>query len=96
MKFKLIMLVTFIISNVFSQSITINKKDAEVWSTSQTIKGRLNDFFATTGSLFLNSTPIAFNVSLEDSSFSVPITIGEGMSAIVVRGFFNFIRYITN
>jgi glycosidase len=84
-KFKLLVLVTFIISNVFSQSITINKKDAEVWSTSQTIKGRLNDFFVTTGSLFLNSTPIAFNVSMEDSSFNVPLTIGEGMSTIVAE-----------
>ena len=79
------MLVTFIITNVFSQSITINKKDAEVWSISQTIKGRLNGFYATTGSLFINSTPIDFNVSLEDSSFSVPITIGEGMSTIVAE-----------
>ena len=41
-----------------------NKKDAEVWSTSQSIKGRLNGFYVIMGSLFLNSTPIAFNVSL--------------------------------
>lgn len=70
--------------NISAQSILIHKKDAEVWSTSQVIKGRVNDFYSVSGTLYLNSNQIAFNISSIDSSFEVPITIGEGMSNIVI------------
>jgi len=80
---KIFLLVLFT-ANLFAQSISIHKRDAEVWSTSQLIKGRLNDFYSASGILYLNSNPIAFSVSSVDSSFAVPITIDEGMSTIVI------------
>nr|MCU0407184.1 hypothetical protein [Ignavibacteriaceae bacterium] len=79
-----IILLALITANLFAQSITIHKRDAEVWSTSQLIKGRLNDFYSASGILYLNSNPIAFSVSSMDSSFTVPVTIDEGMSSIFI------------
>lgn len=79
-----IILLALITANLFAQSITIHKRDAEVWSTSQIIKGRLNDFYSASGILYLNSNPIPFSVSSMDSSFAVPIIIDEGMSSIFI------------
>src|SRR3972149_10542008 len=83
--FRIFFLFILFAANLFAQNITINKKDAEVWSTSQVIKGRLKDFYSASGTLYLNSHPVAFNISLADSSFAVPITIDEGMSVIIVE-----------
>lgn len=80
-----IFLISLFAINVFAQSISIHKRDAEVWSTSQVIKGRVNDFYSVSGVLYLNSDQISFNISSIDSSFEVPITIGEGMSNIVIE-----------
>ena len=71
--------------NVLSQSISIQKRDAEVWSTSQVIKGRLNDFYSQSGTLYRNGDPFVFNISSVDSSFNVPITIDEGISIIFIE-----------
>ncbi len=81
---KTFLLILFAI-NISAQSILIHKKDAEVWSTSQVIKGRVNDFYSASGLLYSNSDQISFNISSIDSLFEVPITIGEGMSNIVIE-----------
>lgn len=81
---KTFLLILFAI-NISAQSVLIHKKDAEVWSTSQVIKGRVNDFYSASGILYLNSDQISFNISSIDSSFEVPITIGEGVSNIVIE-----------
>ena len=71
--------------NVFAQSISIHKKDAEVWSTSQIIEGRLNEFYSASGTLYLNNNPFVFSISSTDSSFTVPIEIDEGVSIIIIE-----------
>ncbi len=80
-----IFLISLFAINVFSQSISIHKRDAQVWSTSQVIKGRLNDFYAVLGTLYLNSNPVTFNILSADSSFAVPITIDEGINIIYIE-----------
>lgn len=80
-----IFLISLFALNVFAQSISIHKRDAEVWSTSQVIKGRLNDFYAASGTLYLNSSSVPFDISLSDSSFSVSIAIDDGLNTIVIN-----------
>lgn len=82
--FKIFLISVFAV-NVFAQSISIHKRDAEVWSTSQIIRGKLNNFYSTSGTLYLNSTPEIFNISASDSSFVVPIIIDEGVSTIYIE-----------
>lgn len=83
--FKILVSVFVISSGLFAQSIVVNKKDAKVWGTSQIIKGKLSGFYSGAGILHLNETQINFNVLANDSSFNIPITIGEGESKIVVE-----------
>ena len=83
--FRIFFLFILFAANLFAQSITINKKDAEVWSTSQVIKGRLKDFYSATGTLYRNNTPIDFNISSQDNSFAVPIIVDEGANSILVE-----------
>lgn len=83
--FKILVSVFVISSGMFAQSIVVNKKDAKVWGTSQIIKGKLGGFYSGAGILHLNETQINFNVLTTDSSFNIPITIGDGESKIVVE-----------
>jgi hypothetical protein len=75
----------FLMQNIYSQQIKINKKDADVWGTSQIIKGRLISFFQSSGTLTLNSSTISFNISSVDSSFQVPINLNEGLNKVFIQ-----------
>lgn len=83
--FKIILIILVISSNLSAQSIVVNKKDAKVWGTSQIIKGKLNNFYSEAGILHLNEIQINFNVLAADSTFSIPISIGEGESKIIIE-----------
>lgn len=65
--------------------IILHKRDATVWGQNQNIKGELIAFFSDKGTLYLNDLPIQFQVSSVDSSFEVPIKIGEGVNRIFVE-----------
>jgi cyclomaltodextrinase / maltogenic alpha-amylase / neopullulanase len=85
-KYYLLTLLLLLLPNTFySQQVIINKKNAEVWGTSQIIKGKLQSFIAADGILYLNNSQINFNVSLVDSSFQVPLTLSEGTNTILVK-----------
>jgi cyclomaltodextrinase / maltogenic alpha-amylase / neopullulanase len=82
--FLLLLLFLFSSENILSQEIIIRKKDAEVWGTSQLIQGKLNGFYTTGGTLTLNNTDISFNLNPQDSSFNVPVELGEGENIIII------------
>lgn len=83
--FKVLLGIIIISSGLFAQSIVVNKKDAKVWGTSQMIKGKLIGFYSVSGILHLNGTQTNFNILAADSSFNIPITIGEGESIITLE-----------
>lgn len=72
-------------NTIYSQQLIINKKNAEVWGTSQIIKGRLLSFIAAGGFLSLNNNQIPFTVSQTDSSYQVSLTLSEGVNTILVQ-----------
>jgi cyclomaltodextrinase / maltogenic alpha-amylase / neopullulanase len=85
MKFFPVIVLLLISSEViFTQEIILSKRNSEVWGTSQLIEGKMNDFLPAGGILKLNSDNIIFDVDQQDSTFSVPVELGEGENVIVV------------
>ena len=82
---KYIIVFLLFAANIFPQSISIHKRNAEVWGTSQIINGRLNNFYTSSGTFYLNNDSTSFNILLTDSSFSIPVTIDEGTSKIFIK-----------
>jgi cyclomaltodextrinase / maltogenic alpha-amylase / neopullulanase len=80
----LIILIAFFSSAIFPAEIIINKKDAVVWSRDQIIKGEISNTINTNGTLFLNNSPISFQI-ISGDSFSIPITINEGLNTIYIE-----------
>jgi len=87
MKRRVLLFLIFILltQNFYSQQIKLYKKDAAVWGTNQMIKGRLNSFIQSTGTLYLNSNPVAFNISQTDSTFQVPVNLSDGINQIYIQ-----------
>jgi cyclomaltodextrinase / maltogenic alpha-amylase / neopullulanase len=83
--FRYVLLIIICVSYLsFPQSIEILKRDATVWAREQTINGKLVGFFESNVTLNLNGITINSSVNSSDSSFSVPVILNEGLSAIVI------------
>ncbi len=65
--------------------VILHKKDATVWGRQQIIKGEVGSLMANQGILYLNGSPIPFQISAIENSFEVPIVICEGLNTIVVE-----------
>jgi len=87
MKFIIISLFSYSLftSEIIPQSIEIHKRDAAVWSREQNINGRLNGFFNSEVTLFLNDIEINAAVNFADSSFSIPVILNEGISRVLIK-----------
>lgn len=81
----LFFILSFIPAFNLPAGVILHKKDATVWGQIQKIQGELVSFFNNEGILYLNGMPIPFQVSSSDSSFEVPLALGEGLSTIVVE-----------
>ncbi len=83
---KYFFVISILVSSLNLQAeIILHKKDATVWGQNQNIKGELVSFFSDNGTLYLNNLQIQFQISSSDSSFEVPITIGEGLNTVFVE-----------
>ncbi len=82
---KIFLMLILLVTYAISQEIVLNKKDAEVWSTSQVINGKLKGFFSNSGIIKINDLDINFDIQNSDSSFSIPVEIKEGLNKIVIE-----------
>ncbi|MEO8398883.1 MAG: alpha-amylase family glycosyl hydrolase [Ignavibacteriaceae bacterium] len=82
MRLKFVIFLTFFVCSTFAQQVVIKNKDAEIWKSEQVIKGKLDSFLSSNGTLYLNNSPINFNVSQVDSSFEVSINADEDINNI--------------
>jgi cyclomaltodextrinase / maltogenic alpha-amylase / neopullulanase len=82
--FTFIVVTLFTIST-FAAKITLHDESATVWSQNQIIKGEIDTLISTTGTLYLNGSPITFQISSSDNSFSVPVRIDTGANTIYVE-----------
>jgi cyclomaltodextrinase / maltogenic alpha-amylase / neopullulanase len=71
-------------SFIHSQELIINKKNSEVWAVSQVINGKTSGFLPAGGVLLINSTQVNFTLNQQDSTFSIPIELNEGVNTIIV------------
>jgi len=87
LRFLLIALLTSLgtTSSLFPQSVTLHKKDAVVWAQDQVIEGEIDTVITRDGVLLLNGDEIPFTIPEPGNLFSVPVTVGEGESTIVVK-----------
>ncbi|MCL4705530.1 T9SS type A sorting domain-containing protein [bacterium] len=70
--------------SLHAQTLMLHKKDAAVWSPAQLIEGHVDTLTASAGVLQVNETAVAFQIS-NDRSFSVPVTLDEGVNLIFAR-----------
>ena len=66
-------------------SVTIHKQNATVWGREQIISGIIDTLVSAQGILHVNQESIPFEFSDTDNSFSIPITIDEGVNFVVVE-----------
>jgi len=81
---KFIFILFILVTNSFSQEIILYETDIEVWGTGQQIDGEFVEFSANTGTLYLNDSPIEFEL-IDSLYFSIPVTIREGENIIFVQ-----------
>ncbi len=65
--------------------IILHKNDATVWGQSQVIKGSFTGFAPVRGILSLNRERIPFAVSPAEGTFSVTVTLAEGVNTLVAE-----------
>lgn len=83
---KYFFVISLLVSSLNIQAeIILHKKHATVWGQNQIIKGELVAFFSDHGTLYLNDLPIQFQISSNDTSFTVPIMISEGLNTLCVE-----------
>jgi len=82
-----ILLLSFLVCSqtLLSQSVRLTIRDAVVWSQDQVIQGVIDTAVASTGVLYLNDSPVAFQVQRGSEGFSVPVRLREGVNSIVAR-----------
>ena len=82
---KSAILLIFLSSMTFSQSIIFLKKNATVWGREQIINGKLQNFYAQNIKIFLNKSSVNSNVNSSDSSFSIKVLLNEGQTKITAE-----------
>src|SRR5690606_41675796 len=72
-------IVLFCFSFSFAE-IDIKNKSVTAWKRDHLITGSVNIPSANSGKLFVNGSPVSFNIT--ENSFSVPVKIGDGENII--------------
>ena len=83
---RIVLLILILISvENYGAKITLHDRSATVWARNQVIKGNVDTLFNTSGTLYINGSPVSFQINTADSSFSVPIIVGKAPDTIYVE-----------
>lgn len=86
-KQSIVIILSLMLSFSFSisQTITLLKRDAVVWSRIQAIGGIVDTSVAVSGWLKVNNDSIKFNVVPLTNRFSVPVLLNDGVTTLIAQ-----------